>query len=438
VVALIVSILCLALNAFFVAAEFALVKVHATQIAPRARRGERRAIAAQKVLARLDRYLSVTQLGITVASLGLGWIAEPAIEHLADSVWSSATGGGELGRTGHVIVDVAGLALLTYLHLLLGELVPKFIAIQHAEKTTLFAALPLRFVNITLRPLLWVLEKSQAAVLRLFGMRALATEGELSEDEILGMLAANAVRFPGARETQQRLERVIRLGRRPVRNVMVPRVDAATIPIETSGEEAYEALRRHGFSRYPITRGPSADEVLGYLYAKEFLLDPDAREAENLERWVRPALFVPESRDAASVIRDMQRDRRPLAVVVDEYGGTSGIVTLEDLVEQVFGEIQDELDAEAPMVVETDGARAWDIDATATLDTLAELGVVLDDEDRASHEGESLAHAVMRRLGHLPRIGETVSLGPGVTAEVKQTSRRRIQRVRVRVVEPRA
>jgi CBS domain containing-hemolysin-like protein len=434
VAALVISILCLALNAFFVAAEFALVKVHATAIAPRARRGERRAIAAEKVLARLDRYLSVTQLGITVASLGLGWIAEPAIEHLGDRV-SLALTGSALGPTGHVIVDVAGLALLTYLHLLLGELVPKFIAIQYAEKTTLFAALPLRFVSATLRPLLWVLEKSQSAVLRIFGMRATMTEGELSEDEILGMLAANAVRFPGARETQRRLERVIRLGRRPVRNVMVPRVDAATLPVETTGEEAYAALRRHGFSRLPITRGPSADEVLGYLYAKEFLLDPESRTAENLEHWVRPALFVPESRDAASVIRDMQRERRPLAVVVDEYGGTSGIVTLEDLVEQVFGEIQDELDAEAPMVVEAGGTRAWDIDATATMDTLAELGVALDDD---AHEGESLAHAVMRRLGHLPRIGETVSLGPGVTAEVKQTSRRRIERVRVRVAEPRA
>jgi CBS domain containing-hemolysin-like protein len=273
-------------------------------------------------------------------------------------------------------------------------------------------------------------------VLRLFGMRAMATEGELSEDEILGMLAANAVRFPGARETQQRLERVVRLGRRPVRNVMVPRVDVVTLPVETNGADAYDALRRHGFSRLPITRGPSADDVLGYLYAKEFLLDPESRNAENLERWVRPALFVPESRDAASVTRDMQRERRPLAVVVDEYGGTSGIVTLEDLVEQVFGEIQDELDAEAPMVVETDGARSWDIDAAATMDTLAELGVVIDDDD--AHDGESLAHAVMRRLGHLPRIGETVSLGPGVTAEVKQTSRRRIQRVRVRVAEPSA
>jgi CBS domain containing-hemolysin-like protein len=218
---------------------------------------------------------------------------------------------------------------------------------------------------------------------------------------------------------------------------MVPRVDAVTISVHTSGQDAYEVLRKAGFSRLPVTRDVSADDICGYLYAKEFLLDPEWREAQDLERWVRPALFVPESRDASSVLRDMQREHRQLAVVVDEYGGTSGIVTIEDLVEQVFGEIQDELDVEAPRVVKSeDGARSWDIDATASVeDVLAELGMTVEDEE--AEAGESLAHLVMRRLGHLPRIGETVSLGPGVTAEVKEASRRRIERVRVRVAEPR-
>lgn len=425
--ALVVSVLCLALNAFFVAAEFALVKVRSSQIAPRARRGERRAIAAEKVLARLDRYLSVTQLGITVASLGLGWIAEPAIEQVADRVAVSLTGK-PLGSVGHVIVDVAGLGILTYLHLLLGELVPKFIAIQHAEKTALLSALPLRFVNTTLRPLLWILEHSQAAVLRLFGMRAVPSEGELSMEEIVHMLGAAAARSPAARETHRLVERIVRLGEKPVRIAMVPRVDAFTLPVDTSGADAYEAMRRAGFSRIPLTSGASRDAIVGYVYAKDFLLDPASREAKSLEPYVRAALFVPESRNAASVLRDMQRERTPFAVVVDEYGGTSGIVTLEDLVEEVFGAIQDELDTEAPLV-EAHGERTWDVDASATTDILAELGVPIEEEDR----GEPLAHAVMRRLGHLPRLGETVTLGPGVEAEVKKTSARRVERLRVRM-----
>lgn len=426
--ALVVSLLCLALNAFFVAAEFALVKVRTSQIAPRARRGERRAIAAQKVLARLDRYLSVTQLGITVASLGLGWVAEPAIEALADRAAVALTGEA-LGSVGHVVVDVAGLGLLTYLHLLLGELVPKFVAIQYAEKTTLVSALPLRFVNATLRPLLWVLERSQAAVLRMLGMRPVAAEGELSEDEILHILASSAARSPAARETQRLVERVVRLERKPVRNAMVPRVDTFSLPLETTGPEAYEAMRRAGFSRIPLTSGASLDEVVGYAYAKDFLLDPASRDATSLEPYMRPVLFVPESRNAASVLRDMQRERTPFAVVVDEYGGTSGIVTLEDLVEEVFGAIQDELDTEAPLV-EPRGERTWDVDASATTDVLAELGIPIEEEDR----GEPLAHAVMRRLGHLPRLGEVVTLGPGIEAEVRKTSPRRVERLRVRML----
>jgi CBS domain containing-hemolysin-like protein len=428
VAALVVSLLCLALNAFFVAAEFALVKVRASRIAPLARRGDRRAIAAEKVLTRLDRYLSVTQLGITVASLGLGWIAEPAIEKLADRAALSLTGR-PLGSAGHVAVDVVGLGVLTYLHLLLGELVPKFIAIQHPEKTALVSALPLRFVNAALRPLLWVLEHSQAAVLRMLGMHAVASEGELSVDEILHMLAASTARSPAARETQRLVERIVRLGRKPVRNAMVPRVDVFTLPVETTGEEAYEAMRRAGFSRIPLTSGLSRDAIVGYVYAKDLFLDPASHEAKSLERYVRKPLFVPEARYAASVVRDMQRERTHFAVVVDEYGGTSGIVTLEDLVEEVFGAIQDELDTEAPLV-EARGERTWDVDATATTDILAELGIPIEEEDR----GEPLAHAVMRRLGHLPRLGEVVTLGPGVEAEVRKTGPRRVERLRVRML----
>lgn len=337
--ALVISLLCLALNAFFVAAEFALVKVRRSQIAPRARRGERRAIAAEKVLARLDRYLSVTQLGITVASLGLGWIAEPAIEALGDRAAVALTGQ-PLGNVGHVVLDVAGLGVLTYLHLLLGELVPKFVAIQYAERTALFSALPLRLVNTALRPLLWVLERSQAAVLRTLGIQAIPSEGELGEDEILQLLATSAARSPAARETQRLVERIVRLGRRPVRNAMVPRVDAFTLPVGTSGPAAYEEMRRAGFSRIPLTSGTSADEILGYVYAKDFLLDPGSSEAEDLTSYLRPALFVPESRDAASVLRDMQRERTPLAVVVDEYGGTAGLISVEDLARAVLSDLQ--------------------------------------------------------------------------------------------------
>jgi len=419
VLALFVSIACLALNAFFVAAEFAVVKVRVTQIRPRARRGERRALAAEAVLSRLDRYLSVTQVGITVASLGLGWVAEPALERLGDhvAVWLT---GEELGRFGHVLVGVAGLSVLTFLHVLVGELVPKAIAIRHSERTVLAAALPLRFADLLFRPALWILERGQTAVLRLLGVDPTLTEGALSEEEIIAVLAATA-----GSDKQRIVERVLRFATSPVRAIMVPRVDVVALPVATTGEEALELLRRHEFSRVLLYEG-SIDEVVGYLYAKDFLLDETARAHADLRAHARRTLFVPESRDGLGVLREMQRSHVPLAVVVDEYGGTSGIVTFEDLVEEVFGDLHDELDREPEKIVAR-GDDAWEVDAAVTVDELREAGVPIVETLPAA----SIGKLVVDRLGHLPRVGDVAPITDGVVAEILATSKRRIQRLRV-------
>ncbi len=428
--ALVLAVLCLGLNAFFVAAEFALVKVHVTKIEPRARRGERRAVAAKKVLARLDRYLSVTQFGITVASLGLGWIGEPSIEALGHYL-SLRISGAPLGPTGLFLVDAAGLGLLTFLHLLLGELVPKFVAIQHSEKTVLRAALPLRFVDAAFRPVLWVLEKSQRVVLRLLGIDPeVANEGTLSEEEIIGLLAANAARGEAARDKQRIVERVLRMSRHPVRTTMVPRVDVVALPIDTPGERAYAMLLQYEFSRVLVYRD-SIDSIAGYLYVKDFLFDASARQRPSLHGLERRALFVLESSDGLAALRAMQRERIPFAVVVDEYGGTSGIVTLEDLVEDVFGDIRDELDQEPEKVVCLNAeASMWDVAANATTLELREAGVPVD----PSLPDQPIGKLVVERLGRLPRVGDVVAVAEGVIGRVTATSRRRVDRVRLQIV----
>jgi CBS domain containing-hemolysin-like protein len=433
VTALILSVVCLFLNAFFVAAEFALVKVHVTQLDRAVRRGDRRAKAAKAVLSRLDRYLSVTQFGITVASLGLGWIGEPAIAHLGDSVAIAVTGA-PLGSGGHVVVAVLGLGLLTFLHLLLGELVPKFIAIQHAEATTLTAAIPLQVVSTVFRPVLWFLEGAQRAVLRLIDIDPdMANEGNLSEDEIIGLLAAAATKGNAkAREEQRICEKVLRFGRRPVRQMMVPRVDVVSLPVDATGDRAYELFRSHELSRILLVR-ESLDDVVGYLYVKDFLLVDTARHRASLEGLARRVLFVPEGRDGLSTLRDLQAAGMQLAVVVDEYGGTSGIVTLEDLIEEIVGDIRDELDEEPPQVVRVSPDNSvWEADARATVDLLRDVGVPIDER----WFGEPIGKVVMDQLGQLPHIGDIVNLAEGVVAEVLATSRRRIERVRVRVEKP--
>jgi CBS domain containing-hemolysin-like protein len=419
----------IALNGFFVAAEFALVKV-STKLphSPRTPREDPRVARTRDVVARLDRYLSVTQFGITLASLGLGWIGEPAIEAQLDLAVRTVLGH-EPGRVVHIIVVVIAFALLTFGHVLFGELVPKLVAIQRSDDVAYGSARFLQIIFIAFKPLLWTLERATRLILKAMGMNADATtEGQLSEDELIGILAAGASRTPGGKSKAELFERVARFAERTARHAMVPRVDVFALPISAPGAEAVKELRTHQFSRVILTKDRSIDEVAGYLYAKDFILDPAAGDLPSLAAVRREVLFVPETQSLMRVLGDMQKAQTPIAVVVDEYGGTSGIVTMEDLLEEIVGEIKDELDVEAARVVKVPELElAWDVDARATTEELRKLGVQVEDEEWA----ETIGTVVLNRLGRIPRISDKVELGPDVTAEITSVSRRRIVRVRV-------
>ncbi len=431
-IGLVVAVFFIALNGFFVAAEFALVKVRATSLHSRARKGEKQAIRAHQVVSRIERYLSVTQFGITLASLGLGWIGEPAFARLFTRLFV-AVAGKEPGEIAGIVVIVLAFGALTFGHVLFGELVPKLVAIQRSEQTALFVALPLRVIYLTFKPLLWVLEMATKVILRAMGLSAdAATEGALSEEEILGVLAANVSRGTSGKAKSELLERVMRFSERTARHAMVPRVDVASLPVDTTGAEACAVLRKDQYSRVLLTKGRSLDDVAGYAYAKDFLLDPEAEKLPNLWTVRRDALFVPETQGLVDVLREMQRTQTPIAVVVDEYGGTSGIVTMEDLLEEIVGEIRDEFDLEPAHVTKAiNEEQAWDVDARATMDELRPLGVVVDEEDL----GEPVGATILARLGRIPRKGDKISLGENATIEITQVSRRRVTRLRIRVVK---
>ncbi|CAN5544537.1 hemolysin family protein [soil metagenome] len=417
--------LLIALNGFFVAAEFALVKLRATQLTSRVRRGERSAIVATAITQRLDRYLSVTQLGVTLASLGLGWIGEPAITNLIHDPAMKY-----LPESMHHVAEIASvaiaLALLTYLHVLFGELVPKLVAIQRTEQTALFSAMPIRIIYVCFKPFLFLLEKASAIVLRLMGLKAGASEGALSEEEILGILVANTQRAAGGKERSLLLERVLRFAQRTARHAMVPRVDVASVPLSTNPREAMDQLRSNRYSRVLVTKAKSLDEIVGYLYVKDFL-DRTANDSENLSSLVREVIVVPENRSLIDVLRDMQRKHVPIAIVVDEYGGTAGMLTMEDLLEEIVGEISDELDEETPRIMKVDD-RTWDVDARASMEELGKaIGITLDEA------AESVGVIVLGALARIPRVGDKTEISPGVTVEVIGTSRRRITAIRVRV-----
>jgi CBS domain containing-hemolysin-like protein len=429
---LLVAALCIALNGFFVAAEFAVVKVRGTQLRSRARKGDKRAKLAESIVSRLDRYLSVTQFGITLSSLGLGWIGEPALAALLDRAEISFTGA-PASRPAHIAVDVVAFAVLTFGHVLFGELVPKLIAIQRTEGTALVAAAPLRFIYITFFPFLWLLERASRFVLRAVGMSpdVASVEGRFSQDEILAILAASAARSPRGKSTAELFERVMRFSQRAARHSMVPRVDVVSLPLQTTGKAAHEFVSAHQFSRVVLTNGRSLDDIAGYLYAKDFLLHPDADALAELSPLRRDLLFVPEVQSGIDVLREMQRKQVPIAVVVDEYGGTSGIVTMEDLLEEIVGEIRDEFDEEPQRVVRVAGAAgaeaAWEVDGRAAMEELRAIGVQVPDAEL----GEQVGAFVVELLGRLPRAGDKVELARNATAEVTAISRRRVTRVRV-------
>ena len=424
-IGLALAALFIALNGFFVAAEFALVKVRATQLSPRARRGERSAIIAQQISKRLDRYLSTTQLGITLASLGLGWIGQPALAATLRGPFSHLPLGSE--RALEIATVAVAFGFLTFTHVLFGELVPKLVAIQRTEQTALFSALPLRAVYLTFQPALWVLERASRLVLRAMGLDPNTSEGAISEEEIIGILVANTARSPRGREKSELVERVIRFSQRTARHAMVPRVDVASLPLCTRGADAAVFLRKQQFSRVVLTKDRSLDEVAGYLYAKDFWLDPTVEKAPDLSKVRREVLFVPETQGAVDVLRDMQREETPIAVVVDEYGGTSGIVTMEDLLEEIVGEIKDELDEEPAKITKVEGeSAAWDVDGRASMEDLRVLGMHVEEADAA----EPVGAVVLGRLGRLPRARDRVEIG-NATAEVIAVNRRRVVRVRI-------
>jgi len=431
VLGLLVAALCIALNGFFVAAEFALVKVRATSLRSRARKGDRKARVAEGIVGRLDRYLSVTQFGITLASLGLGWVGEPAVAAVLDHLTVAFTGDHAPAAL-HIVVDVLAFTILTFGHVLFGELVPKLVAIQRSEGTAVASAIPLRVVYLTFFPLLWLLERSSGVILRLVGLSpdVGSVEGRFSEDEILAILAASASRSPRGKTLGELFERVMRFSQRAARHSMVPRVDVISLPIETDGPEAYAFVKTHQFSRILLTTGRSLDDVVGYLYAKDFLLHPDARTLADLKALRRDIFFVSEVQSGVDVMRDMQRRQVPIAVVVDEYGGTSGIVTMEDLLEEIVGEIRDEFDEEPLKVIKVPGVEdTWEVDGRAAMEELRAIGVQVPDNEL----GEPAGALVVELLGRLPRAGDKVDLSKGAVAEVTGISRRRVTRLRVHV-----
>ncbi len=416
------GMLFVALNGFFVAAEFALVKVRPTQIEPHAARGELRGKVGLHMVRHLDAYLSACQLGITLSSLALGWIGEPAFAWLLSPLLGLLPG---LSATATQTVSVTvAFSVITVLHIVLGELAPKSVAIRKPEPTTLLLALPLyAFYKVTY-PIIWVLNLTANGLLRLVGI-APVSESELAHsEEELRLLLSSEHAGELHKDTRKLLDNIFELTHRVARHIMVPRADVIYLSLTQSVEDNIEIARESAFTRFPLCKG-DLDEVVGLLHIKDLFCKQD--KLKSLEDINRDLEFVPETLPLDKLLRRMRQERLHMAAVVDEYGGVSGIVTLEDVIEEIVGQIQDEFDEEHPDVVAMEPG-VWRVAGSIlVMDLEQAIGLELSDRDE-----DTVGGLVLSELGRSPRIGDSVQVGIAQFS-VLEANRRRIHLLEVRV-----
>jgi CBS domain containing-hemolysin-like protein len=426
VLALFVAALCVLANGFFVAAEFALVKVRPTSLEQRAAAGDRRAVHALQGLANLENYLSAAQLGITLASLALGWVGEPAVAHLIEPYVAQL--GLPPGFARALSLTVA-FGTITLMHIVVGEQAPKYFAIQQSERVVLLCARLMQVFFFATYPFVRVLNSCSNWFLRLIGLESEQKHGLAASPEELRLIVQAAFRA-GSLEGPQRdlLERVLRGSGRSVRAIMVPRVDMSVLSVEADLDTAEPRMRREGYSRYPLSEHNDPDRIVGYVYTKDVWTAARPMRG-GLSALRRDILFVPEARTVAEVLEDFRTANTPIAIVVDEYGGTSGLVTLEDCVEEIVGDIRDETDDEpSRTVIRPDGSVVVDGSTTFADLEVEELRDLVEDRDR------TVGALIIERLGRLPRPGDRVRIGE-YEAVVEVVRRRRVGRVVFKVAD---
>jgi CBS domain containing-hemolysin-like protein len=427
-VRLAVVLMLVAANGFFVASEFALVGVRKTRVDTLARSGNRRAARLKRVLSTLDAYISATQLGITLASLALGWVGEETIAHLLEPALERVLPE-TLALAASETVAIAGaFAIITFLHIVLGELAPKTLALERAEGVALAVAWPMELFYRAFKAPIWVLNKAGNLVVGMFGLRSTAEHAAVYTEEELRYLVDISHKSghlnAGEREL---LHKVFEFAEGTVRECMVPRPEVVAAPAGTPIADVVELFRTSEYSRIPVYDG-TLDAVVGILHAREALSAALEGSSATAGELARQALFVPPSAQLDEVLAQMQRSGTHMGVVVDEHGGLEGIVTLEDVLEVLVGEIRDEFDVGEgdPVTTEPDGS--FLVDGAIPVRLLnRRLGLGLPESGRYT----TLAGFLLAESGVIPRRGEEISFG-GSQFVVEAVRRNRVVTVRIR------
>ncbi|AMR28706.1 hemolysin [Hymenobacter psoromatis] len=417
------------INAFFVAAEFSLIRVRFSQLEIKAKEGSRLAEQALSVVRRLYDYLSATQLGVTIASLLLGAVGEELFTELILDFLP------HLGLainpvTAHSISVAVGLIILTFLHVLFGELFPKALAIQRPEAVSLALVLPLRAFYLATIPLTWFLSKASNLLLGAFGISNVHGNEAHTSDELRLLIDQSKESGEIQDSEHELIENVFQFNDRMVKQIMVPRTKLAALEVNMSEEQLLETVFSEGYSRLPVYEG-NIDNIVGVLYVKDLLPLIRQQQPVELARIMRPAYFVPETKKINRLLRQFQRKHLVMAIVSDEFGGVSGIVTIEDIMEELVGEIQDEYDNEVPVVEKISETEYRVNTSTAISDANEYLPYPLPEGD----DYETVGGLLNVLYGNIPEVGDVAVLEP-YEFRVLSRARRVVELVQLRVLTP--
>lgn len=422
---LLLLLLFVLLNALFVAAEFALVKVRKTQIKSTEIKENKKAKLAIKQITHLDEYLAATQFGITISSLGLGWIGKPVTERMLDPLFVL------LGIVNPNTIDTisltVGFIIITFLHIILGELAPKSIAIRHPKPTTLFVSFPLQVFFLIFKPAILVLNGTANYILKLVGLNP-ATESEKvhSEEEIRLLITEGTLSGRIDQTESQIIQKVFDFNDKTAKEVMVPRNVMFAINVEEKRENIIQKVIEEGFSRIPVFKD-SLDNIVGIIYSKDIISAAEHKDVIVLQDIIRPAHFIPETKQIGEILKDFQKKHIHLGIVVNEHGGVEGLVTLEDILEEIVGEIEDEYDY-TPEKIKSQKKGIFLVNPEITIDEFNEkFETDIPDDNEDYH---TLSGFLQEVTGHVPEIYERIDY-QGIVMTIMKKSGNKLLQVKI-------
>jgi putative hemolysin len=411
------------LNGVLVAAEIALVTVRRSRLQQLVDEGNRKARRVERLTSEPGRFLAVLQLGITF----VGFLAAAfAGANIAQALEVWLKGFPALASQAGLISLLVVTLAVAFVTAVFGELVPKTLALAHAERYALLFARPVEILGRIFAPVVWLLNTITNAITRTLGVKP-EDRDRISQEELLILVERGGEQGVIEAEEEQMIGAVLELGDRRVHEVLVPRIDIVALPVEGTLDEFVDTIVAQGHSRIPVYED-SIDNIVGILYAKDllpYLKGPD--QVPEIRKLLRTPLFVPESMQVDDLLHSLQRRKVHIAIVLDEYGGTAGLVTIEDLIEEIVGEIQDEYDTEEPMI-ETLSDNEARVDGRASVDDLVEhFEIHLNGEDR--EEYDTVGGLIYHRIGGIPKVGDTVQVDAVLTLTVESTDGRRVGKV---------